>query len=54
MFTAVRITEQRASLLSMERLVAGAALDRYSFVRNAYLQRRQNLVYDGNPPEPKE
>lgn len=53
-FTAVRITEQRASLLSMDSVVSGAALDRYSFIRNAYLQRRQNLVYDGNPPEPKE
>ena len=35
-------------------LKEGAALDPYSFIRNAYLQRRQNLVYDGNPPEPKE
>lgn len=53
-FTAARLVEQRASLLPMERMVEGAALDRYSFIRNAYLQRRLNLVYDGNPPEPKE
>jgi phospholipid-binding lipoprotein MlaA len=53
-FTAARLVEQRATLLPMERVVEGAALDRYSFIRNAYLQRRQNLVYDGNPPEPKE
>lgn len=53
-FTVARITEQRASLLSAERVVEGAALDRYSFIRNAYLQRRLNLIYDGNPPEPKE
>lgn len=52
--TAMRFVEQRATLLPMERLIEGAALDRYSFIRNAYLQRRQNLVYDGNPPEPKE
>lgn len=53
-FTAMRFVEQRATLLPMERLIEGAALDRYAFIRNAYLQRRQNLVYDGNPPEPKE
>ena len=29
----------------------GAALDKYSFVRDAYLQRQRNRVYDGNPPE---
>jgi phospholipid-binding lipoprotein MlaA len=27
-----------------------AALDRYVFLRDAYLQRRRSLVYDGNPP----
>lgn len=53
-FTVARLVEQRATLLPMERMVEGAALDRYSFIRNAYLQRRLNLVYDGNPPEPKE
>jgi len=31
-----------------------AALDRYSFIRRAYLQRRQYLVYDGKPPPEKE
>lgn len=31
-----------------------AALDRYIFIREAYMQRRQNLVYDGNPPEDPE
>jgi phospholipid-binding lipoprotein MlaA len=52
--TALRILDLRASLLPAERLMEGAALDRYSFIRNAYLQRRLNMVYDGNPPEPKE
>jgi len=27
------------------------AVDEYSFVRDAFLMRRQFLVYDGNPPE---
>ena len=31
-----------------------AALDRYTFIRNAYLQRRRYLVYDGKPPPEKE
>ena len=31
--------------------VDGAALDKYSFTRDAYLQRRRNQVYDGNPPD---
>ena len=37
------------------RLVDTAALDRYIFIRNAYLQRRRYLLYDGKPPpEPEE
>ncbi|NQD38208.1 VacJ family lipoprotein [Permianibacter sp. IMCC34836] len=28
------------------------ALDEYAFVRDAYLQRRHFLIYDGNPPLP--
>ena len=27
------------------------ALDKYTFVRDAYLARRRSLVYDGEPPE---
>ena len=33
-----------------ERPRRQAALDRYTFIRNAYLQRRRYLVYDGKPP----
>lgn len=43
----------RANLLEAERVMDGALVDRYSFIRDAYLARRQNLVYDGNPPKPK-
>ncbi len=46
-----RIVHRRASLLQQEKLLEGAALDKYSFLRDAYLQRRRNLVHDGNPPE---
>jgi phospholipid-binding lipoprotein MlaA len=43
--------DQRASLLKVEGVLDQAALDKYSFIRDAYLQRRRNAVYDGNPPE---
>lgn len=50
-----RAVNRRAQLLSGEKVMEGAIIDRYSFIRDAYLQRRQNLVYDGNPPhEPLE
>jgi phospholipid-binding lipoprotein MlaA len=44
----------RADALSTSDLVGTAALDRYTFIRNAYLQRRRYLVYDGKPPPEKE
>ncbi|MDQ6621626.1 MAG: VacJ family lipoprotein [Pseudomonadota bacterium] len=31
-------------------VVNAAALDRYTFIRNAYLQRRRYLIYDGKVP----
>lgn len=46
----LRIVNERSELLQAGRLVEDAALDRYSFVRDGYLQRRRYLVYDGNPP----
>ena len=46
----VRLVDTRASLLPAEKVLEAAALDRYQFVRDAYLQLRRNLVYDGNPP----
>lgn len=51
---AVRVVDLRASLLQASRLLEGAALDKYQFVRDGYLQRRRNLIYDGNPPREKE
>lgn len=45
----------RAQVTEATKLVDTAALDRYLFIRNAYLQRRRYLVYDGKPPpEPEE
>ena len=49
--TALEVVNTRANLLGATRLLDDIALDRYSFLRDAYLARRQNQVYDGNPPE---
>jgi phospholipid-binding lipoprotein MlaA len=48
------IIQERAGLLKAERIVDEAALDKYSFVRDAWLQRRRNQVYDGRPPRDPE
>ena len=48
--SALRAIDQRAVVLDASNLVEEAALDRYEFVRDAYLQRRQSKVYDGDPP----
>jgi phospholipid-binding lipoprotein MlaA len=53
--TVLRLTGVRADLLDASRILEQAALDKYVFQRDAYLQRRRNLVYDGSPPrEPRE
>jgi phospholipid-binding lipoprotein MlaA len=46
----VRYVSLRADLLEASRILETAALDPYAFVRDAYLQRRRNQVYDGKPP----
>jgi phospholipid-binding lipoprotein MlaA len=48
--TVLRIVDRRADLLGAERVFTMAALDPYVFAREAYLQRRENLIYDGDPP----
>ena len=48
--TLLRATNKRADLLDASRIMEEAALDKYVFQRDAYLQRRRSLVYDGNPP----
>ena len=45
------VVDGRANLLKAEKVLEEAAIDEYVYVRDAYLQRRQSLVYDGNPPE---
>mgnify|MGYP006188774449 CR=1 FL=1 len=49
-----RAADARAGLLKSEKTLDEAALDKYEFMRDAYLQRRRNLVHDGNPPKIEE
>lgn len=47
----LRAVDERARLLQASTVLEEAALDKYSFLRDAFLQRRRNAVYDGDPPE---
>ena len=51
----LRLVDARAGLLSAGDLLDQAALDKYAFIRDAYLQRRQSLIGNGNQrTEPEE
>lgn len=47
----LRAIHKRSVLLGAEEVVEQASLDPYTFVRDAYLERRRNLIYDGHPPK---
>lgn len=47
----VRFVDLRASLLPTDKVVEEAALDKYAYIRDAYLQRRRHQIYDGRPPK---
>ncbi|MEY4562594.1 MAG: hypothetical protein RLZZ618_1871 [Pseudomonadota bacterium] len=49
--TALGLLNDRANLLPTSRLLDDMALDKYSFIRDGYLQRRRSLVHDGNAPD---
>jgi phospholipid-binding lipoprotein MlaA len=48
--TLLRLTDKRERYLSLSDAVKQASLDPYTFTRDAYLQKRLNDIYDGNPP----
>jgi phospholipid-binding lipoprotein MlaA len=48
---ATRLIDIRANLLRVGQLLDDAALDRYTFTRDAFLQRRRSEVHDGNLPD---
>jgi len=47
----LQIVNTRANLLGASRLLDDIALDKYTFLRDAYLQRRRSLVFDGDAPD---
>jgi len=49
--TVLQVINTRANLLGASQVLDDIALDKYSFLRDAYLQRRRSLVYDGNAPD---
>jgi phospholipid-binding lipoprotein MlaA len=48
---ALRLVDIRSKLLLASALLDDAALDRYSFTRDAFLARRRNEVHDGDLPD---
>lgn len=46
----LRVIDARAAALPAEQVIDEAAIDKYSYIRDAYLQNRRSLIYDGNPP----
>ena len=52
--TALNAVNTRANLLGATRVLDDIALDKYTFIRDAYLQRRRSLVFDGNEPPPED
>jgi phospholipid-binding lipoprotein MlaA len=47
---AARFIDIRAGLLPADKVIDEAALDKYAYIRDAYLQRRRNQIFDGRPP----
>lgn len=47
---ALMFVDRRAQLLPGSDLLDEAALDPYAFMRDAYFQRRQSQIHDGNVP----
>lgn len=49
--TSLQLVSARAGLLGATQLFDDIALDKYSFLRDAYLAHRRSQLYDGNPPD---
>jgi phospholipid-binding lipoprotein MlaA len=46
---ALEVVDQRAELLSLDETMK-TTYDRYAFIRDAWVQRREYTIFDGNPP----
>jgi phospholipid-binding lipoprotein MlaA len=53
-FGLLQLVNTRATLLGATRVIDEISLDKYTFIRDAYLQRRRSLVFDGDVPEAPE
>jgi phospholipid-binding lipoprotein MlaA len=51
---ALRAVDQRASVLDASNLMEEAALDRYEFIRDGFLQRRQSRITDNGEQKVKQ
>jgi phospholipid-binding lipoprotein MlaA len=49
----LQVVNTRSNLLGASGVIDDIALDKYTFIRDAYLQRRRSMVFDGSPPESK-
>ncbi len=47
----IKYIDIRAGVLKATNIIDNTAPDVYAFTRDAWLQRRQYLIYDGNPPD---
>lgn len=52
--TGLRFVDTRADLISAEKVIDAGAIDKYRYMREAYFQRRNYLIYDGMPPRDEE
>lgn len=52
--TALNLLNRRSRLLDATKMLDEVALDPYTFTRDAFLQRRRSMVFDGNPPDESE
>jgi phospholipid-binding lipoprotein MlaA len=47
----IKYIDVRAGLLKATNVIDETAPDKYSYIRDAWLQRREYLIYDGYPPK---
>ena len=47
----IKYIDVRAGLLKASNILDDTVPDKYSFIRDAWMLRREYLIYDGNPPE---
>ena len=47
----IKYIDVRAGLLKAGNIIDETALDKYAFIRDAWMLRREFLIYDGNPPD---